>query len=96
MGLKTNIVFSISMASLFNCSSAPIKVQCSEIQGRIDYGDLTSDQLRFAMQELEECKNRQLEAEKKDSSFIDRTEKRFTPPNEGAPEDLQDSSSFQK
>lgn len=91
-----NIAFSLVIVFLFNCSSAPIKIQCKEIQSRIDYGDLTSDQLRFAMQELEECKNRQLEAEEKDSSFIDRTEKRFTPPDDGVPEALKDSNSLQK
>ncbi len=61
------------------CSSVPIKMQCSEIQARIDYGNLTGDQLRFAMQELDDCRGRQQDAERKDSGFVAGTEKRFTP-----------------
>lgn len=64
------------------CSSAPVKMECKEIQMRVDYGDLSADQLRFAMQELEECKTRVKAAEAKDSTFIDRTEQRFTPETE--------------
>ncbi|MDB5106923.1 MAG: hypothetical protein JWP91_4612 [Fibrobacteres bacterium] len=61
------------------CSSAPIKVECREVQARIDYGDLSGDQLRFAQQELEDCRNRVDSAERKDSAFIEGTEQRFTP-----------------
>ena len=61
------------------CSSAPIKMECQEVQARIDYGNLTGDQLRFAQQELEDCRGRVNSAEAKDSAFVDGTEKRFTP-----------------
>ncbi len=64
------------------CSSAPVKLQCSEIKARIEYGDLTGDQLRFAQQELEDCQARQRAAEQKDSSWVEGTEKRFTPASE--------------
>jgi len=64
---------------LLSCSSTPVKFQCSEIQTRIDYGNLSSDQYRFAMEELEDCRGRQREAEKKDSALIDKTENKFTP-----------------
>ena len=39
--------------------AVPIKAECSEIQARIDYGNLTEDQLRFATGELEDCHGRQ-------------------------------------
>jgi hypothetical protein len=64
---------------LMGCSSAPIKMECSETQARIDYGDLTGDQLRFAMQELEDCRQRARKADERDSSLIDGAEQRFTP-----------------
>jgi hypothetical protein len=64
------------------CSAAPGKIVCNEIQMRVDYGDLTADQLRFAMQELEECRGRAKAAEARDSALIDRTEQRFTPEDE--------------
>ncbi len=62
-----------------SCSEVPIKIQCSEIEARINYGDLTGDQLRFAMDELNECRGKQKVAADKDSSFIDGAEKKFTP-----------------
>jgi hypothetical protein len=61
------------------CSSVPVKMQCSEIQARIDYGNLSGDQLRFAKDELDDCRGRQHEAEQRDSGLVDSTEKRFTP-----------------
>jgi hypothetical protein len=64
---------------VWGCSSAPIKVECRELQARIDYGDLTGDQLRFAMQELDDCRNRVKSAEEKDSAFIEGANERFTP-----------------
>lgn len=67
------------IAFLAGCSSVPVKMECSELQARIDYGDLTGDQLRFAMQELADCRNRAEAAERKDSAFIEGTEQRFTP-----------------
>ncbi len=63
-----------------SCSEVPIKMQCSEIEARIDYGNLTGDQLRFAMDELNECRGKQKAAAEKDSNFIDGAEKKFTPP----------------
>jgi len=54
-------------------------MECSELQARIDYGNLTGDQYRFALQELDDCRNRMEAAERKDSAFIDGTERRFTP-----------------
>jgi hypothetical protein len=65
--------------SLYACSSAPIKMECRELQARIDYGDLTGDQLRFANQELEDCRGRAQAAENKDSAFIEGAHERFTP-----------------
>jgi hypothetical protein len=64
------------------CSAAPVKLQCSEIKARIEYSDLTGDQLRFAQQELEDCQGKQKAAEQKDSSWLEGTEKRFTPASE--------------
>lgn len=61
------------------CSAAPVKMECKEIQMRIDYGDLTTDQLRFAMQELDECNGKIKAAELKDSAFLEGAERRFTP-----------------
>lgn len=67
------------VGALTACSAAPVKMECREIQMRIDYGDLTTDQLRFAIQELEECRGRAKAAEAKDSALIEGTEERFTP-----------------
>ena len=64
------------------CSAVPVKLQCSEIKARIEYGDLTGDQLRFAQQELDDCQARQRAAEQKDSGLVESTEKRFTPESE--------------
>ncbi|HKP96300.1 MAG TPA: hypothetical protein VJ385_11120 [Fibrobacteria bacterium] len=61
------------------CSSAPIKVECQELQARLDYGDLSGDQKRFARQELDDCRGRVQAAEARDSAFIEGTERRFTP-----------------
>lgn len=66
-------------ALLFGCSSVPIKIQCSEIETRMGYDQLTEDQMRFAKDELDDCRNRQRQAEAKDSAFVEGTEKRFTP-----------------
>jgi hypothetical protein len=54
-------------------------MECRELQARMDYGDLTGDQLRFANQELEDCRNRAQAAENKDSAFIEGAHERFTP-----------------
>ncbi len=67
------------LAAAWGCSAAPIKMECQELQARIDYGDLSGDQLRFAQQELDDCRGRVKAADEKDSTFIDGTEKRFTP-----------------
>ena len=70
--------FCASLACLA-CSSAPIKMECQELQARIDYGHLSGDQLRFAQDELEDCHGRAKAADDKDSGFIEGTEKRFSP-----------------
>jgi hypothetical protein len=72
------------LESLNGCSSAPIKMECQELQARIDYGNLTGDQLRFAQAELDECRGRVKSADRKDSAFIDGTEKRFSPSDSDA------------
>jgi hypothetical protein len=54
-------------------------LECRELQARIDYGDLSGDQLRFAQQELDDCKGRVQAAEAKDSAFIEGANRRFTP-----------------
>jgi hypothetical protein len=69
----------IAVALLSACSSAPIKMECTELQARIDYGNLTGDQLRFANEELADCRSRVKAAEEKDSSFIEGAHERFTP-----------------
>jgi hypothetical protein len=78
---KNTILAAVGLwaCALCACSSAPIKMECQEVQARIDYGDLTGDQLRFAQQELDECRGRAKAADQKDSSFIEGTERRFTP-----------------
>lgn len=73
------LAFPVVPAVLAACSAAPVKMECREIQMRIDYGDLTGDQLRFAMQELDACRGRLKAAEEKDSALVEGTEKRFTP-----------------
>ena len=65
--------------TLSACSSAPIKMECRELQARIDYGDLSGDQLRFAQQELDDCRGRAKAADDRDSLLIEGTERRFTP-----------------
>jgi len=67
------------LAALASCSSAPVKMECQELQARIDYGNLTGDQLRFAQDELEDCRGRAKDADAKDSALIEGTERRFTP-----------------
>lgn len=83
MELRKNTIWAFACIGawigLGACSSAPIKVECQELQARIDYGNLTGDQLRFAQDELEDCRGRVKAAEGKDSAFIEGTEKRFTP-----------------
>ena len=69
-------------ALLAACSAAPVKMECRELQMRIDYGDLTADQMRFAMDELAACQGRAQDAEKRDSALIEGAEQRFTPAEE--------------
>jgi hypothetical protein len=64
---------------LAGCSAAPVSMECRELQMRIDYADLSNDQLRFALQELEDCKRRLKDAQAKDSAFVEGAERRFTP-----------------
>ena len=54
-------------------------MQCSELEARIKYGDLSGDQLRFAQEELDDCRGRAKVADDRDSALIDGTERRFTP-----------------
>ena len=61
------------------CSSAPVKMECQELRARLNYGDLSSDQKRFAEEELAECEDRARAADAKDSAFIDGVNERFTP-----------------
>lgn len=82
MAVSAIIAAASLMAAAVNmtaCSAAPVKMECKEIQMRIDYGDLTSDQLRFALQELDECNGKARAAEQKDSAFLEGAERRFTP-----------------
>lgn len=74
-----------AVAILAACSAAPVKMECKEIQMRIDYGDLSADQLRFAMQELDECRGKVKAAEEKDSALVEGAEQRFTPADSSAP-----------
>ena len=67
------------LLALAGCSSAPIKMECQELQTRLDYSDMSADQRRFAQQELDDCRGRAKAADDKDSAFIEGTEKRFTP-----------------
>lgn len=76
---KNTLLAAAACVLIPGCSSVPVKMECSELQARIDYGNLTGDQYRFAMQELDDCRNRMEAAERKDSAFIDGTERRFTP-----------------
>jgi hypothetical protein len=66
-------------AMLAACSAAPVKMECRELEMRIEYSDLSQDQLRFAMQELEECRRKLRAAEAKDSAVLEGAERRFTP-----------------
>jgi hypothetical protein len=77
----------LGAAGLSACSAVPVKMQCSEIQARIDYSDMSGDQLRFAQQELEDCRARQSQAEKKDSGFVEGMDKRFTPDSDSGQAD---------
>lgn len=72
------------------CSSAPIKMECQELQTRLDFSDMSADQRRFAQQELDDCRGRAKAADDKDSAFIDGAEKRISPSDsESAPTDPQ-------
>jgi hypothetical protein len=80
MEFRKNTLFAAALCGLLSgCSSVPVKMECSELQARIDYGNLTGDQYRFAMRELEDCRDRMDAAERKDSAFIEGAEQRFTP-----------------
>ncbi len=61
------------------CSAAPVKLECQELRARLNYGDLTADQKRFAEDELAACEGRVREAQAKDSAFIEGANDRFTP-----------------
>lgn len=77
---KNSIRAGLGAAALLSaCSSAPIKMECQEIQARISYGDLSGDQLRFAQQELDECRGRVKAADARDSARLEGVERTFTP-----------------
>ncbi len=78
-GNPWKMILAISLSAA-GCTQVPIKMQCQELQSRIDYGNLTDDQLRFAKDELEDCHNRLNQAAARDSGIIDTVENRFTPP----------------
>ena len=73
------MVAGLGLWLLYACSSAPIKMQCQELESRIKYGDLSGDQLRFAQEELDDCKGRAKAADDRDSARLDGVEQRFTP-----------------
>jgi hypothetical protein len=74
-------------AVLAGCSSAPVKMECQELQTRLKYGDLSDDQKRFAEDELAECEGRVKAAESKDSASIEGLNDRFTPKDSLTPKD---------
>lgn len=86
--LPTMIPILAAATILAACSSAPVKMECRELRMRIDYGDLSNDQLRFALQELEDCERRLKAAEAKDSASLESAERRFTPEDSLSPGDL--------
>ena len=69
----------LALAGLAACSAAPAKMECQEIEARLKYTDLSSDQKRFAEDELADCQGRVRAAEAKDSAFIEGANDRFTP-----------------
>lgn len=69
------------------CSSAPVKMECQELRTRLKYEDLSSDQKRFAEDELADCEGRAKAAEAKDSAFIEGVNERFTPADSLSPVD---------
>jgi hypothetical protein len=80
LGVVSHALLACSLAAgLAGCSAAPVGMECRELQMRIDYADLSNDQLRFALQELEDCKRRLKDAQAKDSALVEGAERRFTP-----------------
>lgn len=84
--VPVSIIVMVGAFILMACSAVPIKMECSEIEARMNYQDLSEDQLRFAKDELDACRERHQQAEAKDSTFIEGTEKRFTPNGEANPD----------
>lgn len=76
---KNTIRAGLAAAAMWGCSAAPVKMECQEIRARLNYGDLSPDQKRFAEDELAACEGRVRDAEAKDSAFIGGVEDRFTP-----------------
>lgn len=77
---KNTIRAGLAAAALgAGCSSAPVKMECQELRARLNYGDLSADQKRFAEEELAGCEERAKAAEAKDSAFVDGMNDRFTP-----------------
>jgi hypothetical protein len=54
-------------------------MECQQLRTRIEYENMSEDQLRFAKDELQDCEDRLRQAQMKDSLAVDATEKRFTP-----------------
>jgi len=80
------IAAAAAAAVLAGCSSAPVKMECQELQTRLKYGDLSDDQKRFAEDEIAECEGRVKAAEAKDSASIEGLNDRFTPKDSLAPD----------
>ena len=68
-----------AIMALCACSAAPVRMECGELKARMNLTDLSEDQRRFASEELAECENRLMAAEKRDSAFVDSAHGRFTP-----------------
>ena len=69
-------------------------MECQELQARMDYGDLSADQQRFARQELDECRGRVKSAEAKDSAFVEGAERRLSPSaTDGTPSETDSTPS---
>jgi hypothetical protein len=85
MGSRPGKIYAFFLAGaplpclLLACSAAPLKMECQQLRSRIEYENMSEDQMRFARQELEDCEDRLREAQRKDSATVDNTEKRFTP-----------------
>ena len=69
---KFFIALPIAVLHLGGCSVAFVKFECRELEERLKYEDMSEDQQRFARMELEDCRNRVLNAQVKDSTLQER------------------------